>query len=72
MLILTRRVGDSIIIDNEIFITVYGLEKGQVRLGFDAPREVNILRKELWDKEQYANGVLVQANEPHLYKMRCH
>ena len=62
MLILTRNIGDSVIINDETFITVYAVQGGQVRLGFDAPKDINILRKELWDKQQRMNGVLIRPN----------
>jgi carbon storage regulator len=50
MLILTRRVGESVLIGDEIEIVVTAIGGDQVRIGFDAPREVEIVRSEL--KEQ--------------------
>lgn len=47
MLILTRRVGESITIGQDIKIKVISVEQGQVRLGFDAPMDVPIFRDEL-------------------------
>jgi carbon storage regulator len=40
MLILTRNRNESIVIDDDIRITILGVNKGQVRIGFDAPEEV--------------------------------
>jgi len=47
VLILTRRVGESITIGQDIKIKVISVEQGQVRLGFDAPMDVPIFRDEL-------------------------
>lgn len=46
-LILTRRVGESIIIDNDIMITVLGVRGNQVRLGTNAPRSIAVDREEI-------------------------
>ena len=51
MLILTRRKEESIIIDGNIKITVLGVDRGHVKLGFEAPEDVNIVREELLDIE---------------------
>ena len=50
MLILTRRVGEAVHIGNNITLRVLGIKGGQVRIGFDVPKEVNILRTELLNK----------------------
>ena len=47
MLILTRRKEQSVIIDGNIKVTVLGVDRGVVKLGFEAPDEVVILREEL-------------------------
>lgn len=47
MLILTRKVGESISIGNGIKVTVIKLRGGQIRLGIDAPPDVPVLRNEL-------------------------
>ena len=52
MLVLTRRVGEKIIIGNDITITVIKLSNGIVRLGFEAPKECSIYRKEIYDARQ--------------------
>lgn len=49
MLILSRKLGESILLDDEITITVIEVSKGVVKLGIDAPKEMMILRKELKD-----------------------
>jgi carbon storage regulator len=47
MLILRRRIGESIVIDGRIEVSVLHVRGGKVRLGFSAPREVRILRQEM-------------------------
>lgn len=48
MLILTRRMGESLRINDDISITVLGIKGNQVRLGIDAPREVEVHREEIY------------------------
>lgn len=52
MLILTRRVGKTVVINDDIKIIVLGIVNGSVRLGFEAPKNVTIHREEIWDKIQ--------------------
>lgn len=47
MLVLTRKPGESIIIAGNIKVTVLQVAKGQIRLGFEAPQSVSIVRAEL-------------------------
>ncbi len=47
MLVLTRKVGESIVIADEIFVTVLEIRGGQVRLGVEAPKDVSIHRSEV-------------------------
>lgn len=49
MLILTRREGETLLIGDNIEVTVVAVQGGQVRLGITAPREVQVLREELVD-----------------------
>ena len=50
MLILTRKVGESVKINSDTTVTVIGLDKNQIRLGFDAPMDVTIHREEVYDR----------------------
>jgi carbon storage regulator len=50
MLILTRSQTESIVIDDNIKITILSINKGQVRIGFDAPEDVPIWREEIYDE----------------------
>ena len=47
MLILTRKVGEKLIIGDDISVAVVGLKGGQVRMGINAPREVPVNREEI-------------------------
>jgi carbon storage regulator len=47
MLVLTRKVGEQVIIGGDITVTLLGMEQGRVRLGFKAPRRLSIVRAEL-------------------------
>jgi len=50
MLVLSRKKGERIVIGDNIVVTVTDVRDGKVRLGVEAPREVPVHRKELYDK----------------------
>jgi len=55
MLIITRKKGESLIIGEDIEITVSKIENGSVKIGIKAPKEVLILRKELYEEVKKEN-----------------
>lgn len=52
MLLLTRRVGECLIIDDDIKIKILEFKGHQVRIGIDAPKEISVHREEIYDRIQ--------------------
>jgi carbon storage regulator len=50
MLILTRRAGESIMVGHEVIVTVLGINGNQIRIGIDAPREIAVHRREVYER----------------------
>ena len=61
MLILSRRIGEIVHVGPDITVRVLGIQNGQVKLGFDAPADVNIVRSELIDRDAAAAPKPVKA-----------
>lgn len=60
MLILSRRLGESIVIGEDVNITILGVTGNQIRIGIDAPKSVSVHRKEIYNKINTRS----QADEP--------
>jgi carbon storage regulator len=50
MLILTRRVGESVVIGEDVTVTVLGVKGNQVRIGINAPKSVSVHREEIFER----------------------
>lgn len=62
MLVLTRRAGESIVIGNDVTVTVLEVRGDQIRIGIDAPKDVPIHREEVYVQVQHENrGAVASA-----------
>jgi carbon storage regulator len=56
VLILTRKIGETVMIGNDVSITVLRVKGNQVRLGVDAPKDVSVQRQEIFERIASGNG----------------
>ena len=62
MLILTRRIGETLMVGDEVTITVLGVKGNQVRIGVNAPKNVSVHREEIYHRIQKEKGGEMPAN----------
>ncbi len=64
MLILTRRVGESLVVGDDVTITVLGVKGNQVRMGINAPKDIPVHREEIYYriKKEQADAARDQSN----------
>ncbi len=70
MLILTRRIGETLIIDNNISITILGIKGNQIRIGINAPKKISIYRKEIYIKINSRNKKIYIKNNNNILKKK--
>ncbi|MCK4870854.1 MAG: carbon storage regulator CsrA [Gammaproteobacteria bacterium] len=63
MLILTRRNGESIMINDDVKISILGITGRQIRIGINAPKEVDVHREEIYQKIQQEKAREAQEQE---------
>lgn len=63
MLILSRKIGEAVVLDDKITVRVIDISKGVVRIGFDAPNDMLILREELEREVKQANIDATKSTE---------
>ncbi len=64
MLILTRRVGETLIIGDDVSVTVLGIKGNQVRIGINAPKETSVHREEIYERIQREKNGAGQEEAP--------
>ena len=56
MLILTRKVNETLMVGDNVSVTVLGIKGGQIRLGINAPREIAVHRQEVYERIKQESG----------------
>ena len=63
MLILTRRVGETLMVGDDVPVTVLGVKGNQVRIGVNAPKDVSVHREEIYQRIQKEKSETQQSDD---------
>jgi carbon storage regulator len=63
MLILTRRVGETLMVGDDVVITVLGVKGNQVRIGINAPKEISIHREEVYNRINQSQDAVQNSDD---------
>jgi len=70
MLIITRKIGESVMIGDDIEVTISKTVDGNIKLGINAPKEVTILRKEIYEQVKQENTNAIKFDIKALNKIK--
>ena len=70
MLILTRRVGETLMIGDDVTVTVLGVKGNQVRIGVNAPKEISVHREEIYERIKREQEQQSQGKSPAIEPLR--
>ncbi len=67
MLILTRKIGESLIINDNVTITILGVKGTQIKIGINAPKNIAVYREEIFKKLKIKNDITIENKEEKIY-----
>lgn len=70
MLVVSRKIGESIVIGDNVEVSILDLSEGMVKIGIEAPKKIKILRKELFKEVEAENKESVKNIEDILKKLK--
>jgi carbon storage regulator len=71
MLILSRRVGETLVIGDNIYIDILGVKGNQVRIGIDCPKDISVHREEIYNRIQQEKAGLPKEDDLSFYEEEC-